>query len=478
MKVTALTLVAASAAIFVLNALPVAAQTAVGENDEVLLERIRVMEGEVSKILDELSRLRAEVARREGETGPSASMEPAAETKVPAPASERSAQKELPGVDLGNGVRLVPYGTVYFNAFANSSGTNNTDVPLWATANSESNASASLRQTRFGARIEGLRAGNARVTGVVEADFYGGLPAVGVGENFGVVRLRVAKARFDWEKSAVTFGQDWIVFSPRSPVSIAAAAIPQFAASGNLWSRLPQVRAERRFDGGRFLLEGAVLSPTSGDFPSGPESPFLLQPGAASKSMVPSFQGRVAYNEGNWLGTGKPGSIAVSAHFGRTKVFGAGLASYGLSADWSIPLAKRVGLSGELFFGENLGGLQGGVFQSFNPDHISASAEGEGVPKAISTVGGWTQISFTPPVLRDKLTFYGSVGIDDPDNGDLVSIASRNWRARNLSYAFNLIFKPFPQLSLGGEFRRFETTYFLTGKRTAEHFNFGAAYNF
>lgn len=478
MKVTALILFAASAAITVFIPAGAAAQTAAGDREEVLLERIRVLEDEVSKIIDELARLKAEAASRENTSGPSATADPVPAAKAPDSKAITPAQGGLPGVDLGNGVRLTPYGTVYFNAFGNTSGTNNTDVPLWATANGESNTSASLRQTRFGARVEGLRAGDSRVTAIVEADFYGGLPAVGVGENFGVVRLRVAKVRFDWERSAVTLGQDWIVFSPRNPVSIAAAAIPQFAASGNLWSRLPQIRAERKFAGGRYLVEGAVLSPTSGDFPSGPDAPFLLQPGAASKSLVPSFQGRAAFNGSNWLGTGKPGSIAVSAHFGRSKVLGKGLGSYGLSADWSFPVAKRVGIAGEFFFGENLGGLQGGIFQGYNPDHVSIAAEGEGSPKAISSVGGWTQISFTPPVLRDRLTLYGSLGIDDPDNDDLTSAALRNWRSRNLSYAFNLIFKPFPQLSLGAEFRRFETSYFLTGKRTAEHFNLGAAYNF
>ena len=30
------------------------------------------------------------------------------------------------------GVKVVPYGVVYFNGFNNSGGTNNEDVPLWA----------------------------------------------------------------------------------------------------------------------------------------------------------------------------------------------------------------------------------------------------------------------------------------------------------------------------------------------------------
>lgn len=453
-------------------------QSEQAEAKRALLEKVRVMEAELDKLTKGLAALKSELEEANGSgTGPSASAE------GPSPSEPKGSAipaQELPGVSLGNGIRLIPYGTVYFNAFANTSGTNNTDVPLWATANEDENLGMSLRQTRFGVRIEGARIGNAAVKGVVEADFYGGLPAVGVGENFGVVRLRVAKVRFEWEKAALTVGQDWIVFAPRNPTSIAAAAIPQFAASGNLWSRLPQVRAERKFAGGKYLIEGAVLAPTSGDFPSGPDSPFLLQPGAASRSLVPSFEGRAAYNGANWLGAGKPGSAAVSFHFGRSKVAETDLATYGIAADWSFPLVRRVAFAGELYFGENLGGLQGGIFQGYNPDSISpGNGEGEtGTPRGINTWGGWAQISFTPPMLSDRLSFHGSAGIDDPSDEDLYSASPRNWRSRNLSYAASVIYKPIPRLSVGGEFRRFETSYSLTGRRTASHFNLGAAYEF
>jgi hypothetical protein len=461
----------------------VVAQAQTEPADQALIDRIQTMEEQMTALRSEIEALKTEL-RSSGErrSGPVAGKaeETVAVASAETPARPPESQtKQAIGIDIGNGMRLVPYGTVFFNAFGNTSGTNNSDVPLWATSSDQSNTGISLRQTRFGARVEGGRVGNAVVSGVIEADFYGGLPAVGVGENFGVVRLRVAKFKFDWEKTSLTIGQDWIIFAPLSPTSIAAAAIPQFAASGNLWARLPQARVERKFGGGRFLFQGAVLAPTSGDFPSGPESPFLLQPGAASRSGVPSFEGRLAFTGKNWLGSGKPGTVAVSGHFGRANVNGKGIGSYALAADWNVPLAKRIGISGEAFFGENLGGLQGGVFQGYNPDYGTAAEGAAGVSvRAIRSRGGWVQVSYTPPVLRDRLSFYGSAGIDDPQNEDLLSPTPRNWRERNLSYAFNIIFKPIPQLSVGGEFRRFETNYFLTGKRTSDHLNFGAAYSF
>jgi hypothetical protein len=460
----------------------VAAQEPPASPDQVLIDRIEAMEAQMSALRSEIETLKAELrASSRDPSGLAAAEEgkAAPETREAASPLPRSQTKQTVGVEIGNGLRLVPYGTVFFNAFGNTSGTNNADVPLWATASDQSNSGMSLRQTRFGARIEGGRIGNAAVTGVIEADFYGGFPAVGVGENFGVVRLRVAKFKLDWEKTSLTVGQDWIVFAPLSPTSIAAAAIPQFAASGNLWARLPQARVERKFGNGRFLFQGAVLAPTSGDFPSGSESPFLLQPGAASRSGMPSLETRLAFTGKNWFGSGRAGTAAVSGHFGRSSFNGSDIGSYAIAADWNIPLAKRIGVSGEAFFGENLGGLQGGIFQGYNPDHgIEADGSVAASVRAIRSRGGWVQVSYTPPLLKDRMTFYGSAGIDDPKNADLFSMTPKNWRMRNLTYAFNVIFKPIPQLSIGGEFRRFETDYFLTGKRRAEHLNLGAAYSF
>lgn len=460
------------------------AQALPSTSEQLLLDRIAEMERQISSLKAEVESLRSKVDdsstikedARSAERGRTANSRRESVPESPTV----DAKKQAAGLDIGNGIRLLPYGTIYFNAFGNSSGTNNTDDPLWATASDQSNSGMSLRQTRFGIRFEGGRTGNAGLSGVVEADFYGGMPAVGLGENFGLVRLRVAKFKLQWEKTSVSVGQDWVVFAPLNPASVAAAAIPQFAASGNLWSRLPQVRVESKFGKGRLLFQGAVLAPASGDFPSGADSVFLMQPGAASRSGMPSFEGRIAFTGSNFLQSRKPGTLAVSGHVGRAKVNGSEIGSYALALDWNVPLTDRVGVTGEAFIGKNLGGFQGGIFQGYNPDFGTAGAGLNGLPsvRAIGSRGGWAQLSFTPPVLRDRLSIYGSLGMDDPDDGDLLSVTPRDWRSRNLSYAFNVIFKPTPKLAVGGEFRRFHTTYLQTGERTAAHFNIGAAYSF
>ncbi len=411
------------------------------------------------------------------ENKPDATAANAKTTEVP-----KTQEKKPLGVDLGN-VRLTPYGTIFFNAFGNSAGTNNGDVPLFATPTGSSNASASVRQTRFGFRLEGARVGNANLKAVLEADFFGGFPSVGIGENFGVVRLRLANARLDWEKTSVTVGQDWMVFAPVNPTSLAAAAIPQMAAAGNAWARIPQIKVERKLNN-NFTFAGAILAPQTGDYSTA--STFFFQPPSGASSSVPFFQSRIAFADANFFNTKKAGSVGLSAHYGRSKVFtGAAnvendIDSLGVALDWNFPLAERLSLSGEAFFGRNLGGFQAGVFQSYNNDFAfrrGATLISGGV-RSIGTRGGWMQLGFTPDAFQNRLGIYGSIGIDDPADEDLISRTPRDFRAQNFAFAFDAIYKFTPQFQIGGEFRRLQTLYLLTGRRNANHVNLSAAYSF
>lgn len=443
-----------------------------------LQNRIKQLESQLLVMQAELEKLKKAV-------------EPAAVAKSgpvkPEPSVEKKAEqdKKLPGLELGNGVRVVPYGTVYFNLFANDKGTNNSDIPLFATPTGKGNTSASVRQTRFGLRIEGGKIKNARVSGIVEVDFYGGSPAISTGENFGVVRMRLANARLDWENTSVVVGQDWIPFAPNNPVSIADAAIPQFAAAGNPWARLPQVKIEQRWNRGKIVWQGAVLAPQTGD--SSSTASFLQQPNSGSLSRVPFVQGRISFNDKDWFATKKNGSLGLSGHFGRSRVTPTSgpaieedINSYGIAVDWNSPLHKRVSWTGEVFYGRNLAGFQAGVFQNYNTDFATVQNNNlvaSGV-RGIKTIGGWTQIGFTPDWNKDKMAFYGSVGLDDPDNVDFISFKPRDFRSRNLAWALDAIYKFTPQFQIGLEFRQLNTTYTLSGRKRANHLNLGATYSF
>jgi hypothetical protein len=156
------------------------------------------------------------------------------------------------------------------------------------------------------------------------------------------------------------------------------------------------------------------------------------------------------------------------------------LDSRGVAFDRNVPLDKRVALIGETFYGRNLGGFQAGIFQNYNTDYAVRQNNvltAKGV-RGIETFGGWTQLGITPDFHKDKLSLYASVGLDDPNNKDLIGFRTRDFRSRNLSWAMDAIYKLTPQLHFGFEFRQLNTNFTNSGKRRANHVNFAGSYSF
>ena len=466
--------------ILIAAAIPAASQTPADDSREKLLERVEQLEMQLNQIKSEVAVLRETLAAKPAPPLNVAATPAAPATHPPGPPREIAGKKEA-GIPLGPW-KATPYGTLYFNAFGNSGGSNNTDLPTFA-ATGAGNASASVRQTRLGLRLAGPELSGAAVRGVVEADFFGGFPPSGVGENFALVRLRLAYGELEWKHARLVVGQDWVFFAPNNPLSIANAAIPQLTSAGNLWARLPQVRLDLR--GGsraKWLWQFGVLAPATGDFP-GTSSAFLLQPGAGARSRMPYFESRAAGIFEDWLGLGQPATFGASVHYGRSRTATTAgnrdLDSAGAAFDWNFPIVPHVTLLGEAFFGRNLAGFQGAIFQGINSDFAIRTPTGlvAGGPRAIGTRGGWAQVQFVPPNLN-KLTLYGSFGLDNPRKEDLVSLAAHDWRLRNLAFSFGILHKLIPQFTWGIEFRRLETDYLLSHRTNDKHVNAGVAVSF
>jgi hypothetical protein len=289
--------------------------------------------------------------------------------------------------------------------------------------------------------------------------------------------------RLDWKNTSLQAGQDWTVFAPVNPVSLASIGAPEFAGSGNLFARIPQVRVQQRWLGGQLSWDGAILGPRTGDYPPN-TTPIALQPGTGSASRTPAFESRLAVNNKNWFGSGKTGSLGLSGHYGRARVVTTpqriDLDVVGVAGDWTMPFGKRVTFAGEGFFGRNLAGFQGDIFQTFVPDfaYRAGNVLVPGGPRSPGTRGGWTQLGFNPPALHDRLTLYAGAAIDDPRDEDFVSVSKRDSRIRNRAFEFSFIYKYTPQLSWGLEYRRLETLYIFSGRQNNNHLNLSAAFSF
>jgi hypothetical protein len=352
---------------------------------------------------------------------------------------------------------------------------NNGDVPLFAAAAGPGHSGMTARQSRLGVRVTGATLGSARVTGVVEGDFFGGYPALGIGDNMGVFRLRLASARLDWARGSLVVGQDWMIFAPVNPLSISSAGIPLFAAGGNPWSRLPQVRGEWKTR--TVLLQGGVLAPQTGDF----NAAFFYQPGSGALSETPFLQGRAAFTVANFAASKKAATIGVSGHFGRSRVTAPvdrEVDSNGLAVDFVLPLGTRVTVQGEAFTGTNLGGFQAGVFQGLVADGAIADPGGTPVldgPRALDTTGGWVQVT---AAVTPSVTVHGGFGTDDPDDADFLTATRRESRLENTAIAFGFQHRASAHVSWGLEYRRLETTYLIAGGRDATHVNAGLTFSF
>ncbi len=388
-------------------------------------------------------------------------------------ATVKVAKPADPGSDANR--QLTLYGTLLFNAFFNDAGSNNSDIPSFAvpkTFGAQENFGATARQTRLGLSYAGLTVAGANISGTVEADFFGGAPALTNGINMDVIRMRLAYGRLDWKHFAIEAGQDWTIFAPLNPTSLAEFAVPEFSSSGNLWIRTPQIRVEWKGDLGKrrtFLLQTAVMDPDIGDNPAAFST--ARQPRAGELGRLPAVETRLALS--GPMG-GRTATIGLSGHWGAAKNTGVtnGFAtsrsfeSWGAAVDFSLPFAKLLNISGEVYAGRALGVFSGGIAQTM-------FALGQPGDHGVGSRGGWLQLQSN---FTKKWQTNIAYGIDAPTLSNLPD----GIRSKNQSYMGNLIYHFSPNVAFALEGRRFLTNYLnqRASNNQGDHFNIAAAYTF
>jgi hypothetical protein len=354
------------------------------------------------------------------------------------------------------------YGSILFNANYVDRGANTNDIPLFAQRRDTSpdqnhqNFNRTARQTRFGLRYEGKVFEGAKLTGVFEFDLLGGKPAFANGVKFDIFRLRLAYGRIDWANDALEAGQDWAVFSPLNPTTLASYAIPGFSTSGNLWNRIPQIRYEHR-EGkeAKFIFTTAVLDPNAGDSAGNPAARVI---GLGERSALPAFQTRLGFTRPSH---GKESSAGVSGHYSRLlgvtgnpagTVRRSPIDSYGVSGDVNVWLSSGLRVTGEVFRGRALGIFSGNIAQSTVV--IGGRARG------INSTGGWAELHGEAPTgyqgsLKNFSSNFG-YGIEDNRDEDLIV----GIRERNQTYMMNGQYKFSPNFTFALEYRRVLTDWF------------------
>src|SRR5258708_213433 len=204
-------------------------------------------------------------------------------------------------------------GLALLNLFHNGGLVDNLDFPTYATPQSpygpNSSFGATLRQSELGLEVFGPELAGAKTRAEIQMDFGGGFPSAALdGINTGLVRLRTANMRLDWENTSLIVGQDSLFFSPLSPTSFASLAIPSLGYSGNLWAWTPQLRIEHKFtlsSGQDAIVQAGILDNLTGE----PSYGSHRLPHAGEISGQPAYAMRVGWSKDL---NGRPFSLGTS----------------------------------------------------------------------------------------------------------------------------------------------------------------------
>jgi len=415
-------------------------------------------------------------------TGPAAAVVAGAGTSgvvAGSPPAKTRQTSSVPAVVAQSKVPVTIYGTLLLSSFYNTAGTNNQDIPLFTTKQSsdpsggDKNFGMTARQSRFGLRYQGTQVGSANLSGLFEVDLMGGKAGFANGIDMDMFRLRLAYGRMDWQKFSIEAGQDWSVFSPLNPTTLAEYGIPGFSASGNLWIRTPQLRAEYRSsmsDSSRVLWQIAAADPNIGDY-STTTFASLRTPSIGERGRMPALDARTGWTTRY---DDREFTLGLSAHYGRGKNFGTvagqnvqtAVDSWGVSLDYTLPVTHFLVFTGEAFTGRALG-----IFSATSGEVVlPPGTPGE---HGVEARGGWAQAQVN---FNSRWQANLAYGLEVPNAGQLPV----GNRSKNRTYMGNIMFKVSPAVTLAWEYRRLLTDFRNQSfaNERGDHVNLGVAFAF
>jgi hypothetical protein len=378
-------------------------------------------------------------------------------------------------VESASKYRLRLSGIALLNAFENNGRVDNLDVPNLALGreplDTAGSFGATARQSQLGFEVYGPTFAGARTSADLHLDLFGGFPDTTNGVTEGLMRLRTATVRMDWDRTSIVVGQDAPFFSPLSPTSIASLGYPAFSYAGNLWTWIPQARLEHRMNlsnSSSITLQGGFLDPLSGEPPA---SEIYRTPQAGEKSRQPAYASHISWTHG---ADDRALSLGFGGYYSRQNYgLGRSMDAWAGTADWSVPLGNRLGLTGEFYRGRALGGLGGGTGRSilFSRPRTDPNSSLAG----LNTMGGWTQLKFK---AAEAVEFNVAYGQDNPFSSDLRRFYrpygyAHSRISRNQSEMFNVIYRPRTDLIFSLEYRHINTLEANGDRYTAGHVNLG-----
>lgn len=380
-------------------------------------------------------------------------------------------------------------GLLLFSGFANTSAVDMPSTPSVAVPGPGSTG-ATIRQTVLGFDARGPHLMGAETYADLRVDFDGlPQPASSVSTYTGAysanatfLRLRTGHAGLQWKHTDAYFALDGPIFSPDTPTSLTAVAVPALAWSGNLWTWNPQAGIRQQIPIGRsrnVQLEAALID--VGQAPLTPTSiygPSLASaPTSAEKSRWPGVDARIAL-----LGaTGAEGGnhFGLGGHFAPLRdPTGRKFDSWAGTADARIQLPTGLAFTGNFYRGRALGGLGGGAYKDFS--YYIDLDTGAYYFHPLDDVGGWAQLK---EEINERLELNAAFGMDNAFARELrkSAIPGENWYlnlSRNQTFTGNIIYKPSAYLLFSLEYRHLESSPVLAPVSTSNVIGLGAGFKF
>ena len=373
---------------------------------------------------------------------------------------QQLAEQASSGVATHSRMRLELSGRVLMNVFSNSARVNNVDDPQFVRPDTASPLPLSglgmaIRQSTFGAVLTANVLGG-RFTGDVDMDFFGGQQPSTGGREFPLPRIRTARATVRWTNWELMAGQESPLIAGLNPVSPAAIGTPDFAAAGNLWLWLPQVRATWQTNGSiRVGVQGALLANITGDAAGTFDTDF----DPAEHTSRPAVEERVFIR---WGEDERTSEIGCGGHLGWIDVAGGQVQGSAVACDVHISILSGVELRGEAYGGYGLRGLGGGgIGQNLDRNN-----------NPFADQGAWGQLNMDPVSL---MRVGAGCGIDAPNQP--IAFAPGGGRLRNASCAGYTILRPGGPIFIAGEYRWLQTKY-DSGTVSNTHLNLSLGFEF
>jgi hypothetical protein len=396
-------------------------------------------------------------------------------------ADSKIAEQSQTKVESGSKYRVRLNGLVLFNTYINRGTVDNQDFPQIATQpgplSSDGTFGTSLRQSQISIQGFGPTVSGARTSADVQFDFAGGFPDQPNGVSFGIMRLRTATIRFDWENTSLIGGQDSLFFAPLAPTSVATLAIPPLSYSGNLWARTPQFRVEHHFrvtEKTSFLVQGGILDSWSGE---GPYSQSYRYPTWGENSGQPAYAARVAWTQSI---AGQNMTLGAGGYYGRQHWgYGRNIDGWAGTIDLTLPIGKSFEFNGQFYRGRATGGIGGGIGQSVL--WVGSLLDPNTEVFGLNSIGGWAQLKYR---ATSKLQFNAAFGQDNPFaddfreyGGDPASYYSSPL-SKNQTSLVNFLYQPRSDIVLSLEYRHLKTRVLDSNANAATIVNFSVGYIF